>query len=302
MSNKRLHHIKEYPAKVLLFGEYIIIKGAQALAIPFDGYTARWETTAAPPQVELLDFVRYLAAEQSLNQKLDIVRFQTDLQQGLQFHSDIPIGYGLGSSGAVCAAVFDRYQLEEIKEIAFLKSILAKMESHFHGASSGIDPLICYLKEPLLHTAPNVWNTIQLPNQQEAGEIVLFLLNTQRARETSPLVQAFLKDCEDINYQGRLEAELIPYTEDAIHALQASDWKQLFDLFHQISHFQFRYFPQMLPDYLRQSWLGGLTSNYFKLKLCGAGGGGFMLGISTDWKRTCKALEHFPLLPILRFE
>ena len=63
---------------------------------------------------------------------------------------NIPTGYGLGSSGAVSAAVYDLFfpgvaklTLEQQKED------LAAIESFFHGKSSGVDALTCHARTPL---------------------------------------------------------------------------------------------------------------------------------------------------------
>ena len=43
---------------------------------------------------------------------------------------------------------------------------------------------------------------------------------------------------------------------------------------------------QMILPGWEAFWLEGLAGNLFKLKLCGAGGGGFVLGIAKDWEQT----------------
>ena len=73
---------------------------------------------------------------------------------GLYFESSIPQSYGIGSSGALCAAIYARYTTELIppsgsitqKDIKELRHIFSGIESFFHGKSSGIDPLSCYMR------------------------------------------------------------------------------------------------------------------------------------------------------------
>ena len=36
-------------------------------------------------------------------------RLDADLEKGMYFDSSIPMGYGVGSSGAIVAAIYDRY-------------------------------------------------------------------------------------------------------------------------------------------------------------------------------------------------
>src|SRR5690606_11283950 len=97
-------------------------------------------------------FIKQLIDNNQLNCQFDITSFEFDISQGLFFDSTIPQGYGVGSSGALVAAIFDRYEQENHStlDINKLKKIFSQMEYHFHGASSGVDPLISYLNSPIL--------------------------------------------------------------------------------------------------------------------------------------------------------
>ena len=74
----------------------------------------------------------------------------TDLKAGWTLETNIPLGYGLGSSGALCAAIIDKYSRERSWTQEKLRSQLQQMESLFHRTSSGIDPLISFLQKPLI--------------------------------------------------------------------------------------------------------------------------------------------------------
>ena len=220
----------------------------------------------------------------------------------MYFHSTIPVGYGAGSSGALCAGLYDRYCQEkiapsEIARFSTLKEQLAQLESFFHGSSSGVDPLICYVDQPLLF--PSAQEVLFFEPKVKLPESAsLFLIDTHISRQTAPLVNLFLEKCKDPNYNNRLLAELIPYTEEAIHYLEAADSAALLDSFHQISYFQYRYFLPMIPETYRDLWLAGLSSDLFKLKLCGAGGGGFILGFTRDYAQLSTQLSDFTLKKI----
>lgn len=287
----------EYCGKILLFGEHVVVHGAQALAIPFPRLVGQWRLESdhskrAATQYLLADWANYLdrAMESgSLPCRLDTGRFRRDLGQGMFFDSSIPPGYGAGSSGALCAALYDQYALapisrEDTPRYTELKRLLGSMESFFHGASSGADPLVCYLNRPLLFDRDGALQATTLPEPSEA--YTLFLLDTGMPRKTGPLVQVFKDWCADPNYLARVMAELIPSTEDAIHYFLAGQWEALFEEWHILSGFQRRYMGKMILPAWETFWLEGLAGNRFKLKLCGAGGGGFVLGISKDWEQT----------------
>ena len=55
----------------------------------------------------LWSYYQFLLESPELN--LDLSRMKHDLSRGLTINSDIPQRYGLGSSGAIVASVFDRY-------------------------------------------------------------------------------------------------------------------------------------------------------------------------------------------------
>ena len=70
----------------------------------------------------------------------------------------IPTGYGVGSSGAIVAAIYEHYIRDEYEilnktkknRISDLIKNFSLMESFSHGKSSGLDPLNSFLKLPIL--------------------------------------------------------------------------------------------------------------------------------------------------------
>jgi mevalonate kinase len=222
----------------------------------------------------------------------------------LVFESNIPTGYGAGSSGAIVAAIFDRFQAADVNwpnELPTLKKALAQMESFFHGTSSGTDPLICYLqKTVLLGGASSV--EIVAPNDALA-EIphTIFLLDTGIQRQATPFIQYFLGKTQDDNFAALVREELLPSVNAAIRAFLIGDSQAVFDETASIGEFQFLFLEEMVPEAFRQIWQLGLDGNLFKLKVCGAGGGGFLLGITSDFEATAAALLDYKLLPVMAF-
>ena len=148
-------------AKILLFGEYGIINDSKALTIPFNLFKGalkkekKFLNNSLVSNKILCKFNDYLKTQ---NLKLNLKKFGSDIEEGLYFDSTIPEGYGVGSSGALVAAVYERYAINrisilenlDIKKLLKLKIIFSKMESFFHGNSSGLDPLNSYLSIPIL--------------------------------------------------------------------------------------------------------------------------------------------------------
>ncbi|MEM6964245.1 MAG: mevalonate kinase [Bacteroidota bacterium] len=297
--------MKKYNSKILLFGEHTINKDSQALAVPLPNFYGKWAYAAdnvEKKQMNLKAFAHFLQKEKNVDElleDLDVAAFSNELENGLYFQSSIPTGYGVGSSGALCAAVYDTFWEKKLTKNSVnfltLKKILAAMESFFHGSSSGTDPLICYLSKPMLLESPN---KIKVVNYNQLEQFQFFLLDTKMPRETSPFVHLFLEKCRNQDYFNRIQAEFNPVVDEAIAAFLSASEDLLFESFHEISHFQFRYFSEMIPVDFRQVWLDGLASNHFKLKLCGAGGGGFILGLTSDFDKIRSEID-FELTAIL---
>ena len=281
-----------FSSKLLLFGEHTILRGSAALALPLPLFCGTWAYTTsenAPAlQRNLAEWCQYLAEQQSkgtLETELDLARFREDLQAGLYFDSNIPNGYGAGSSGALCAALYARYALQPIgrrDEARYpeLKRILGQMESFFHGSSSGTDPLIIYLNHAVLLHADGTIQTVEVPDwPTETSGFQLFLLDTGIQRSTAQWVNLFLERCTEAAYLQNIQQDMIPLTAQAIAAFCAGDWPGLFEKWTKISTLQEVHFAPMIPESFQALWAEGLNSKHFALKLCGAGGGGFLLGI-----------------------
>ncbi len=272
-----------YPAKILLFGEHSVLKGGSALAIPTLRFYGKWELSKNDLHYDLVRFLEYLIQldkDEKLLAKLNLLAFQQMLEQGLSFESNIPFGYGLGSSGALVAAIYDVFAEQKTTDLVKLKLIFAQLESYFHGTSSGFDPLICYLNKAVLLKNQSIQTAEISFTKSDSGE--LFLFDTQKSRQTGELVNWFLAQCEQKEYVEKVQQFLLPAVDAAIAAWLQGEFEQLFDAFEQISIFQLQYFQPMIPSDIRPIWEAMLNSETHRLKLCGAGGGGFFLGITRN--------------------
>lgn len=274
----------KYSSKLLLFGEYTVINGSRALAVPYERYYGEWIQAAAPDE-RLLALANYLD-EPKGHAFLQVDAFRMACREAWIFQSNIPLGYGLGSSGALCAAVYDRFakspiHRENTSELSVLKQQLAWMESFFHGSSSGTDPLICYLNYPTVIHPKSGIRQVSVPGSNEST-FQLFLLNTGLARSTGPLVDLYLEKCKDTGYSAKIAGELVPVVDQLIDDYLEGRWPAIYESMRTVSAFQWEYFSEMIPEVVRTIWKDGLTKKDYSLKLCGAGGGGFLLGITTS--------------------
>ncbi|MGB1204871.1 MAG: mevalonate kinase family protein [Chitinophagales bacterium] len=314
-----------FSSKILLFGEYSIVAGGKALAIPYSKYQGHFafadailkqEETIKKSQEVLQKLQLYIANLAQKNQLLcvfDTQKMALDLAKDLYFHSNIPQGYGLGSSGALIAALYENYVSKKIiltkNETAIesslkcmkLKQIFAQIENFFHGQSSGIDPLICYLNKAVIIEGKKRIKTIELPHFEAHTNTYFFLLNTNKTRQTSPLVHWFLEQLKDETYKLMCEQKLVEINENCIQHFLHKENDFLLENMKQLSALQFQHFRKMIPDFLLEKWKSGLENEDYFLKICGAGGGGFMLGITKNIAQTKKIFEAKNLQIVFQF-
>jgi mevalonate kinase len=283
-----------YPSKVLLFGEYTIIQGSAALAVPYYRYRTFWSDAGFPVDFELsLPQVQCQAGlwriYEELEQKklgiLNLPLLKKALEEGLWLVSNSPIGYGLGSSGAVCAALYDRFALLPNADLIQLQQILAALEGSFHGKSSGVDPLVSLKKQPLwVH--PN--GLVQPTALANLSEVSVFLLDSQHPRVSTPLIEFFVQQSKQDRFLQDFVAPVSEAVDCAIAAWQKDNAPALLESVALISEKQLAYLSPMVLSQWRALWKKGLETGAFYLKICGAGGGGFLLGFARggadfDW-------------------
>ena len=270
---------RQYPAKILLYGEHTVLRGGRGLAVPYPGLSLRWARSS--PDERLLAFCDYLkvAIPGSL---LNTSLLEDHLLEDWRLEGDIPTGYGLGSSGAVCAAIYDRFATDKGRALdnETLRNTLARMEQHFHGQSSGTDPLICYLRQPVLLGGDQPPRTTTLPPEWKTS---FFLLDTGIERQASAFIRTFTNRYDtDAGFARAIREEWTTSADAAISALLTDDRAALWRHTVRLAAFQRRAFADFIPAHLHDVW----TGEGYQLKLCGAGGGGMMLGVAKDRQLT----------------
>ena len=286
-------------SKIILFGEYSMIFDATALMIPFRHFKAEWKMDpslsvpgSAQSNKSIRRFFQYLQEDEELRFKFDFVRFDTDLNAGLFFDSNVPAGYGLGSSGALSAAVFKRYALEETDNLMELKRLLGRMESCFHGSSSGIDPLQCYLNRPFSISSEGV---TLLSDDFLPPNIHVFLVDTGIKSNTKPLVQYFKNKRQDPAYLEAFQSDYVPCVKACINHLVTGQTPDFFASLHQLTEGQLRFLRPMITDNCIDLFLEK-PDFHIGFKISGSGGGGYVLGFTDDVEQTKTFLEGYDVV------
>lgn len=295
---------KTFNSKVLLFGEYTLMMGSMALSIPFEKYTGQLYFENSKSKSDhysvpyLIDYLNFLK-NNGLNKTIDVEGFENDINKGLIFETDIPISYGLGSSGAIVASIFSHYKIINITDLQELQRIFSKMEAYYHGSSSGLDPLVSYINKPILVNKDRTPQINILPENKNHTNASIFLLDTKSVGETQPLVDWFMERIKDPVFKKPISETLVPLNNKCIHNLLSGKTDDLLKNVKQVSQFTLNKFIPMIPPHITSIWKEGLITDAYSLKLCGSGGGGMMLGFTKDLQNAEKALINFNVQKIL---
>jgi len=301
-------------AKILLFGEYGIIKDSKGLAIPYNSYQGGLKI----PKNELdsdknsnTNLAKLYNHLQTINTELVFFRLtdlKQDIDKGMYFDSSIPQGYGVGSSGALVAAIYDKYAIEKITvlenltkdKLLKLKTIFSEMESFFHGKSSGLDPLNSYLSLPILINSKDNLEATGIPMQKE-GKGAVFLLDSKQVGETEPMVNIFMNKMKKEGFRKMLNEDFAKYTDACIDDFLHGNFNSLFGNIKQLSKVVLVNFKPMIPKAFHKLWKQGIETNDYYLKLCGSGGGGYILGFTKDYEKAKRILKNYSLELVYRF-
>jgi mevalonate kinase len=226
----------------------------------------------------------------------------------MYFDSSIPQGYGVGSSGALVAAIYDKYVDDKItvlesltrEKLLKLKEIFSLMESFFHGKSSGLDPLNSYLSLPILIKSKDNLEATGIPSQKE-GSGAVFLLDSEIVGETAPMVNIFMNKMKNEGFRKMLNEDFARYTDACIDDFLHGNVTSLFGNVKQLSKVVLSNFKPMIPSAFHSLWQNGIDTNAYYLKLCGSGGGGYILGFTEDYEKAKEILKNYKLELVYRF-
>ncbi len=258
---------RSFSGKILLFGEYTILHGSKALAIPIPEYSGKFVEGYDLQVKAYFDWLH----QQNLDLDNDLIK---KMSNQLTFESNIPMGYGCGSSGALVAATYD---LAKKSDKEPTREFLGEMEAFFHGKSSGLDPLVCFNNRSyILHdgkTEEFDWDEELIP------EYDLFDSNT--ARSTNRLVNLYKQKMTKSNFSDAMDY-MTELNNQIINRLSANDYVD-YELIDRLSVLQREWMEEFIPVDVQETWDKGFETGDHALKLCGAGGGGFFLQFFPDY-------------------
>lgn len=274
-----------FNSKLLLFGEYGLMFDAMALSVPFDRFSGfldfDTDRSHLESSAEIRKFYWHIKSGESfqkLHFRFDLISLEADLNNGLFFNSNIPLQYGVGSSGALVAALFSRYATGNVSGLDIdpnlLKTDFALLESYFHGRSSGVDPLISFLNHPMMIDTKKAVQKVDF-KLEEAG-LSVALIDTKTSGATGPLVQHFIDRFNYPKFAKTFETQFIPANNGCIKSLLGGDKMSFFSNLEQLIRFELDHFQRMFTGDFHSIIDEAIGEEIF-IKLLGSGGGGFLI-------------------------
>ncbi|MCK5637881.1 MAG: mevalonate kinase, partial [Flavobacteriaceae bacterium] len=98
-----------------------------------------------------------------------------------------------------------------------------------------------------------------------------------------------------------IDQDFARYTDACIDDFLQGNAKSLFRNVKNLSRVVLKHFKPMIPNSFHQLWQEGLETNDYYLKLCGSGGGGYILGFTQDFEKAKKTLKNYKLELVYRF-
>lgn len=109
-----------------------------------------------------------------------------------------------------------------------------------------------------------------------------------------------MKKLEEKDFTSLVQNEMIPLNNICIEATIAGNTDDMFQNLVKLSDFQLNYFRHMIPGDFIKVWKEALEEDVFIPKLLGSGGGGYMLGFTSNYNKAKtwmarRGLTHLPV-------
>ena len=119
--------------------------------------------------------------------------------------------------------------------------------------------------------------------------------------KTQPLVDYFMKQSKRADFMEMIQKELIPLNQKCIRYFLTARWDELLPAVKKLSALSLQHFVPMIPENLKALWNSGLENEDYFLKLCGSGGGGMLLGFTSDLSKASSLLKAYSFSIVHRF-
>ena len=119
--------------------------------------------------------------------------------------------------------------------------------------------------------------------------------------KTAPMISLFMENMKNEAFNNLIIERFIRYSDACIENFINGNINLLFTNIKSLSKFVLKNLKPMIPNTFHQLWKTGIDSETYYLKLCGSGGGGFILGFTEDFEKAQKKLKDYPLKLVYLF-
>ena len=126
-------------------------------------------------------------------------------------------------------------------------------------------------------------------------------MDSEIVGKTAPMVNIFMNKMKNEGFRRMLNEDFARYTDACIDDFLHGNVKSLFGNVKQLSKVVLSNFKPMIPKAFHPIWQQGIDTNAYYLKLCGSGGGGYILGFTEDFEKAKKILKNYKLELVYRF-
>jgi mevalonate kinase len=106
---------------------------------------------------------------------------------------------------------------------------------------------------------------------------------------------------ENKKYKRMINDEFIKITDSCVEDFLNANFNSLFKHIKILSKLVLKNFKPMIPKDFHNVWAKGIESDEYFLKLCGSGGGGYILGFAKDYNKAKKSLSNYNLEVVYNF-
>jgi mevalonate kinase len=115
------------------------------------------------------------------------------------------------------------------------------------------------------------------------------------------MVTIFMENLKDQGFRRMLKNQFVKHTDACVENFLQGDMISLFANTKKLSKVVLNNFKPMIPEQFHTIWQKGIDTNDYYLKLCGSGGGGYILGFTQDLEKAKSSLKDYKLEIVYQF-
>jgi mevalonate kinase len=110
-----------------------------------------------------------------------------------------------------------------------------------------------------------------------------------------------MEKLKEEGFRKMLKNQFVKYNDACIQAFVRGDRGPLFTNLKKLSALVLDNFDPMIPNGFHNLWKEGLETEEYFLKLCGSGGGGFVMGFTRDYESIKEKFQGYAPEVVYRF-